>query len=101
MRLSLQWKVLLGYLIIAGAGMGMAGWLALDALEASDLNQLRLGLTAQARIAARLFATSAGSGEESGQSQWPTFITESIRMPASSAARLICSASRGSGAVLA
>jgi two-component system phosphate regulon sensor histidine kinase PhoR len=55
MRLSLQWKVLLGYLVIAGAGLGMAGWLALDALEASALDQLRLGLTAQARIAGRLF----------------------------------------------
>jgi two-component system phosphate regulon sensor histidine kinase PhoR len=32
MRLSLQWKVLLGYLIIAGAGLGTAGWLALDGL---------------------------------------------------------------------
>ncbi len=56
MRLSLQWKVLLGYLVIAGAGLGMAGWLALNALEASDLDQLRLGLTAQARITAKLFA---------------------------------------------
>jgi two-component system phosphate regulon sensor histidine kinase PhoR len=32
MRLSLQRKVLLGYLIIAGAGLGTAGWLALDGL---------------------------------------------------------------------
>jgi len=56
MRLTLQWKVLLGYLAIAGVGMGTAGWLALDALEASDMDQLRMGLTAQARIAARLFA---------------------------------------------
>jgi len=54
-RLPLQWKVLIGYLVIAGVGMGTAGWLALDALEASDLGQLRAGLTAQARIAARLF----------------------------------------------
>jgi two-component system, OmpR family, phosphate regulon sensor histidine kinase PhoR len=30
MRLSLQWKVLIGYLIIAGAGLGSASWLALD-----------------------------------------------------------------------
>jgi len=54
-RLPLQWKVLLGYLIIAGVGMGTAGWLALDALERSDLDQLRVRLTAQARLAARLF----------------------------------------------
>jgi two-component system phosphate regulon sensor histidine kinase PhoR len=57
MRLTLQWKVLLGYLAIAGVGMGAAGWLALDALEASDTDQLRAGLTGQARIAVRLFAT--------------------------------------------
>ena len=55
MRLPLQWKVLLGYLIIAGVGMGTAGWLALDALERSDLDQLRVHLTAQTRLAARLF----------------------------------------------
>src|SRR5438309_1643897 len=41
--------------------MGTAGWLALDALEASDLDQLRAGLTAQARIAARLFARPLGT----------------------------------------
>lgn len=56
MRLTLQWKVLLGYLAIAGVGMGAAGWLTLDALEAGDTDQLRAGLTAQARIAVRLFA---------------------------------------------
>lgn len=56
MRLTLQWKVLLGYLAIAGMGMGTAGWLTLDALEAGDMDQLRTGLTAHARIAARLFA---------------------------------------------
>lgn len=61
MRLPLQWKVLIGYLVIAGVGMGTAGWLALDALEASDLDQLRAGLTAQARIAARLFARPLGT----------------------------------------
>ncbi|HEV8243595.1 MAG TPA: ATP-binding protein [Nitrospirales bacterium] len=55
MRLPLQWKVLLGYLIIAGAGMGTAGWLALDVLERSDLDQMRVHLTAQTRLAARLF----------------------------------------------
>jgi two-component system phosphate regulon sensor histidine kinase PhoR len=32
MRLSLQWKVLIGYLILAGAGLASAGWLALDGL---------------------------------------------------------------------
>ncbi len=32
MRLPLQWKVLIGYLVIAGVGMGTAGWLALDGL---------------------------------------------------------------------
>ena len=63
MRLSLQWKVLIGYLVIAGVGMGTAGWLALDALEASDLDQLRAGLTAQARIAARLFARPLGTAK--------------------------------------
>lgn len=56
MRLPLQWKVLLGYLVVAGVGMGTAGWLALDALEQSDMDQLRMRLTAQARMAARLFA---------------------------------------------
>lgn len=56
MRLPLQWKVLLGYLVVAGVGMGTAGWLALDALERSDMDQLRIRLTAQARMAARLFA---------------------------------------------
>ena len=56
MRLTLQWKVLLGYLAIAGVGMGAAGWLALDALEASDTDQRRAGLTGQARIAVSLFA---------------------------------------------
>jgi two-component system phosphate regulon sensor histidine kinase PhoR len=55
-RLPLQWKVLLGYLVVAGVGMGTAGWLALDALERSDMDQLRVRLTAQARMAARLFA---------------------------------------------
>jgi two-component system phosphate regulon sensor histidine kinase PhoR len=55
-RLPLQWKVLLGYLVVAGVGMGTAGWLALDALERSDMDQLRIRLTAQARLAARLFA---------------------------------------------
>src|SRR5207245_9901427 len=43
--------------------MGTAGWLALDALEASDLDQLRAGLTAQARIAARLFAGPLGTAK--------------------------------------
>lgn len=55
MRLSLQWKVLFGYLVIAGVGMGAAGWLALDTLQKSDMAQLQVGLTAQARMAARLF----------------------------------------------
>jgi len=55
-RLPLQWKVLLGYLVIAGVGMGSAGWLALDALARSDMDQLRMRLTSQARMAARLFA---------------------------------------------
>ncbi|TRZ97812.1 MAG: HAMP domain-containing protein [Nitrospiraceae bacterium] len=55
MRLPLQWKVLLGYLVIAGVGMGTAGWLALDALERNDMEQLRIRLTAQARLATHLF----------------------------------------------
>jgi two-component system phosphate regulon sensor histidine kinase PhoR len=55
-RLTLQWKVLLGSLAIAGVGMGAAGWLALNALEDSDTDQLRAGLTGQARLAGRLFA---------------------------------------------
>jgi len=54
-RLPLQWKVLLGYLVIAGVGMGTAGWLALDALERNDMEQLRIRLTAQARLATYLF----------------------------------------------
>ena len=63
MRLPLQWKVLLGYLVVAGVGMGTAGWLALDALERSDLDQLRVRLTAQARMAARLFAGPLAAAE--------------------------------------
>ena len=63
MRLPLQWKVLIGYLVVAGLGMGTAGWLALDALEASDLDQLREGLTAQARIAARVFVGPLGTAK--------------------------------------
>lgn len=55
MRLPLQWKVLLGYLVIAGVGMGTAGWLALDAIERSDMEQFRMRLTAQARLATHLF----------------------------------------------
>jgi signal transduction histidine kinase len=54
-RLPLQWKVLLGYLVIAGVGMGTAGWLALDAIERSDMEQFRMRLTAQARLATHLF----------------------------------------------
>jgi two-component system phosphate regulon sensor histidine kinase PhoR len=60
-RLPIQWKFLLGYLVIVGVGLGTAGWLALDALEASDLDRLRTGMTAQARIAARLFAGPLGT----------------------------------------
>ncbi len=56
MRLSLQWKILIGYLAIGGITLGAAGWLALDAFEAADMDQLRAGLTAQAGIAAQLFA---------------------------------------------
>ncbi len=56
MRLPLQWKVLLGYLVVAGVGMGTAGWLALDALARNDMDQLRIRLTSHARMAARLFA---------------------------------------------
>ncbi len=55
MRLSLQWKVLLGYLAITGIGLGTAGWLALDALETSDMEQVRMSLQTQARLAAQLF----------------------------------------------
>jgi len=55
-RLSLQWKVLLGYLVVAGVGIGTAGWLALDVLDRSGREQLRVRLTAQTRLAARLFA---------------------------------------------
>ena len=63
MRLPLQWKVLLGYLVVAGVGMGTAGWLALDALERSDLDQLRVRLTVQARMAVRLFAGPLAAAE--------------------------------------
>ena len=56
MRLSLQWKILAGYLAVAGVGLGVAGWLSLERFEASDMKQLERGLTAQARLAAEIFA---------------------------------------------
>ena len=56
MRLSLQWKILAGYLAVAGVGLGVAGWLSLERFEASDMKQLQAGLTAQARLAAEIFA---------------------------------------------
>ena len=56
MRLSLQWKILAGYLAVAGVGLGVAGWLSLERFEASDMKQLEAGLTAQARLAAEIFA---------------------------------------------
>src|SRR2546429_7153894 len=56
MRLSLQWKILAGYLAVAGVGLGVAGWLSLERFEASDMKQLEGGLTAQARLAAEIFA---------------------------------------------
>ena len=63
MRLPLQWKVLLGYLVVASVGLGTAGWLALDAMEEGVTAQLQAGLTAQARIAARLFAGPLASAQ--------------------------------------
>lgn len=56
MRLALQWKILAGYLVVAGVALGVGGWLALDALEAKDVEQVRSGLAAEARLAAELFA---------------------------------------------
>ena len=56
MRLSLQRKILAGYLAVAGVGLGVAGWLSLERFEASDMKQLQAGLTAQARLAAEIFA---------------------------------------------
>jgi two-component system phosphate regulon sensor histidine kinase PhoR len=56
MRLSLQWKILAGYLAVAGVGLGLAGWLVLQRLEANDMERLRMGLTAEARLAAEVFA---------------------------------------------
>jgi two-component system, OmpR family, phosphate regulon sensor histidine kinase PhoR len=56
MRLGLHWKILAGYLAVAGVGLGVAGWLSLERLEASDMKQLQAGLTAQARLAAEIFA---------------------------------------------
>src|SRR5438105_6300688 len=56
MRLSLHWKILAGYLAVAGVGLGVAGWLSLERFEASDMKQLQAGLTAQARLAAEIFA---------------------------------------------
>ena len=52
MRLSLHWKILAGYLAVAGVGLGVAGWLSLERFEASDMKQLQAGLTAQARLVA-------------------------------------------------
>ena len=57
MRLPLRWKILLGYLVVAGLTLGAAGWFALDALEAKDIEELRTSLAAQAHLAGRLFAT--------------------------------------------
>ena len=62
-RLPLQWKVLLGYLVVASVGLGTAGWLALDALEEGVTAQLQEGLTAQARVAARLVAGPLASAQ--------------------------------------
>jgi two-component system, OmpR family, phosphate regulon sensor histidine kinase PhoR len=56
MRLSLQWKILIGYLVVGGIGLGTAGWLALDALQAKDLEQIRAALINQARLSAEIFA---------------------------------------------
>ena len=61
MRLSLQWKILAGYLAVAGVGLGVAGWLSLERFEASDMKQLEAGLTAQARLAAEIFAAPLAS----------------------------------------
>lgn len=63
MRFPLQWKVLLGYLVVASVGLGTAGWLALDALEDGVTAQMQEGLTAQARIAARLVAGPLASAQ--------------------------------------
>ena len=39
MRLSLHWKILAGYLAVAGVGLDVAGWLSLERFEASDRKQ--------------------------------------------------------------
>ena len=56
MRLPLQWKVLAGYLVVAGVGLGVAGWLALDVFASRDLEHVEAGLTAESRLAGELFA---------------------------------------------
>src|SRR5579859_61966 len=51
------------------------------------------------RIPSMLFATTAASPDDNGYFQWSMFITESIRIPAASAAFFNCSASCSSGVV--
>jgi two-component system, OmpR family, phosphate regulon sensor histidine kinase PhoR len=55
MRVALQWKVLAGYLLVAGVGLGVGGWLALQRLEAKDIAELQSGLMAQTRLVADIF----------------------------------------------
>jgi len=63
MRLALQWKVLVGYLAVAGIGLGVAGWLALDVFESRDMEHVEAGLTAESRLAAELFAAPLGRAQ--------------------------------------
>ena len=63
MRLALQWKVLVGYLAVAGIGLGVAGWLALDVIESRDMEHVEAGLTAESRLAAELFAAPLGRAQ--------------------------------------
>ncbi|HEY3196971.1 MAG TPA: ATP-binding protein [Nitrospirales bacterium] len=63
MRLPLQWKVLAGYLVVAGVGLGIAGWLALEVFETRDLKHIEAGLIAESRLAAELFAAPLGRAQ--------------------------------------
>jgi two-component system phosphate regulon sensor histidine kinase PhoR len=60
--MRLQWKILAGYLLVAGIGLGTAGWLALTTLEEKDLEGMRAGLRGQAILAAQIFATPLAAG---------------------------------------
>src|SRR2546429_8131814 len=62
MRLSLQWKILAGYLAVAGVGLGVAGWLSLERLEASDMKQLQAGVAGPARLAREISCARPAGG---------------------------------------